>query len=285
MAARLIDHGWSLNLYDTNPAAITAFTDHHPSARTCTTPAEAAKDAAVLITMVPDGQAVRDVVFGTGGAAATFARGGLIIDMTSSSPIDSVRLGKDLTELGFALLDAPVSGGVRSARVGTLTLMIGGDSCELARARELLSAMATTLHHVGALGSGHAMKALNNYVSAAALIATSEALVIGQQFGLDASTMVDVMNASTGRNSATTDKAKAYMLSGKFNSGGALKMLAKDVRFARAIGYRQSKQESLLEHVVDLIERAQAQLGDQADHTELYRFALQQLQVTQTKPL
>jgi 3-hydroxyisobutyrate dehydrogenase len=163
--------------------------------------------------------------------------------------------------------------------------MIGGDSCELARARELLSAMATTLHHVGALGSGHAMKALNNYVSAAALIATSEALVIGQQFGLDASTMVDVMNASTGRNSATTDKAKAYMLSGKFNSGGALKMLAKDVRFARAIGYRQSKQESLLEHVVDLIERAQAQLGDQADHTELYRFALQQLQVTQTKPL
>lgn len=149
--------------------------------------------------------------------------------------------------------------------------MVGGDAAQLDRVPELLGAMASNIFHVGALGNGHAMKALNNYVSAAALISTCEALVIGRAIGLNPATMVDVMNVSTGRNSATVDKAKQYILSGTYDSGGALSMLAKNVRFALEVGRHEGISPELINSVAGLLTRAESHLGAQADHTEIFR--------------
>jgi len=273
MAACLARAGWKVRAFDADPRALSAFVAEHAGAVACTSAADAARGAPAVITMLPDGRVVRQAVLGPDGAAAALRPGDLVIDMTSSSPDHSRSLGADLAVRGIGFIDAPVSGGVRSARTGRLAVMAGGDPAELERARDLLGAIGTHVFHLGPLGSGHAMKALNNYVSAAALLSTCEALVIGREMGLDPGTMVDVMNAGTGRNSATVDKARQYILSGTFASGGALSMLAKDVRFARALGDDAGVQAALLARMTTLLDDAEASLGGTADHTELFRYA------------
>ncbi len=272
MAACVARAGWTVRAFDLNPAALDRFVAEHPTAVKCASAAEAASGMAVVITMVPDGRAVRQAMLGPNGAAPAMAPGGLLVDMSSANPADSRTLGADLAMRGINLIDAPVSGGVRSAVVGKLTLMVGGDAALLDQVRPLLGAMATKIFHVGPLGSGHAMKALNNYVSAAALVSTCEALVIGRELGLNPGAMVDVMNVSTGRNSATADKARQYILSGTFGSGGALAMLAKDVRFAAELGQGAGAKAELARGIADLLTRAEAALGPAADHTEVYRY-------------
>ena len=275
MAACVVAKGWQVRAFDANAKTLETFIASHPTATKCKSSADAARGAQAVITMLPDGRAVHQAILGADGAAASLQTGDLVIDMTSSSPDDTRELGAALAARGLAFIDAPVSGGVRAARIGKLALMVGGDPAHLARGQELLGAMASAIFHLGALGSGHAMKALNNYVSAAALISTCEALVIGRETGLDPTVMIDVMNASTGRNSATVDKAKQYILSGTFGSGGALSMLAKDVRFANAMGRRHGVTAELLQEIAGLLDRAEVQLGPQADHTEVFRVVRQ----------
>jgi len=272
MAACVARAGWTLHAFDLNGAALDRFAAAHPNAVRCASSADAARGMSVVVTMLPDGKAVRAALLGPDGAATTMAPGGLVVDMSSASPDDTRALGADLASRGLHLIDAPVSGGVRSAVVGKLTLMVGGEAARLDGVRALLGAMASNIFHVGPLGSGHAMKALNNYVSAAALVSTCEALVIGRELGLDPAAMVDVMNVSTGRNSATADKAKQYILSGTFGSGGALAMLAKDVRFAAELGQTAGAKAELARGIAALLTRAEAALGPTADHTEVYRF-------------
>src|SRR2546428_2527371 len=120
--------------------------------------------------MLPDGDAVRTVLLGAGGAAdcllAGLSRGSVLVDMSSSSPLGTRELGARLAERGVAMLDAPVSGGVRKAADATLSIMVGGDAQSIARCRRILEAMGRQIFLTGPLGSGHAMKALNNYVPA-----------------------------------------------------------------------------------------------------------------------
>jgi 3-hydroxyisobutyrate dehydrogenase len=132
--------------------------------------------------------------------------------------------------------------------------------------------MGSTIYETGALGSGHAMKALNNYVSAAGLVAVCEALVVGQRFGLDPSLMVDILNAATGRNNTTEVKAKQFMLSGTFGSGFSLALMAKDLRTAAQLADQLSVAAPMARATADLWTKAQSALGTSADHTEMYRF-------------
>ncbi len=155
------------------------------------------------------------------------AKDALIIDMSSSVPVDTQSLGKTLAERGIGLVDAPVSGGVRRAIDGTLAIMAGGDAALVERARPVLQAMAKSVFATGPLGSGHAMKALNNYVSAAGLVAACEALLVGRRFGLQPDTIIDVLNASTGKNNSTDVKMKQFVISESFASGFSLALMAK----------------------------------------------------------
>jgi 3-hydroxyisobutyrate dehydrogenase len=223
--------------------------------------------AAAVITMLPDSRAVRAAL--SGETLAEAAPGTLVIDMSSSDPLETRALGAELAGRGLAMLDAPVSGGVKKAREATLAIMAGGAEADVARAMPLLEAMGAAVFRCGALGAGHAMKALNNYVSSAGLVAAVEALAIGQRFGLDASTMVDVLNASTGKNNTTEHKLKQQVIPRSFAAGFAIGLMAKDVgaaaTLARGVGLDAPLAQAMAERWAD----AAARLGPGADHTAI----------------
>ncbi len=221
MARCLVKSGRAVMLYDARPEVVEPLAAETNLFTSAPDLAELGRQCSVVVTMLPDSKIVRRATMGDdgkGGFAATLARGSVVVDMSSSYPLDTVRLGEELAARGIALVDAPVSGGVPRAVTGELAIMAGGAAADIDRVASMLGAMGQ-VHRTGRLGSGHAMKALNNYVSAAGLVATSEALVVGRTFGLDPAQMVDILNASSGRNNTTENKAARYMLSGKFDFG------------------------------------------------------------------
>jgi len=270
MAKRCLAAGFAVRGADPSAPAREAFSaaggEAFASAR------EAASGAAVVVTMLPDSRVVRETVLGDNGAAGVLRQGALVIDMSSSVPLDTRALGEALAARGIGLIDAPVSGGVRRAVDGTLAVMAGGDAAQVERARPLLAAMAASVFPTGPLGSGHAMKALNNYVSAAGLVAACEALLVGRRFGLEPNVIIDVLNASTGRNNSTDVKMKQFVISESFASGFSLALMAKDLRIAADLSKTVGLDHSHAETIASLWEEARAALGTGADHTAIYRF-------------
>jgi 3-hydroxyisobutyrate dehydrogenase len=150
--------------------------------------------------------------------------------------------------------------------------MVGGEDADIERARPLLAAMGRDIFPTGPLGSGHAMKALNNYVSAAGLAAASEAVLIGQRFGLDPNTMVDILNASTGRNNATENKLKQFIVPKRYTAGFTMGLMAKDLRTALETAEATHTPAPLAAACIALWNQAEAKLGPAADHTEIARY-------------
>jgi 3-hydroxyisobutyrate dehydrogenase len=230
----------------------------------------------VVITMVPDGRIVREVALGRDGApesglAAGFAKGSVLIDMSSSAPVGTRQLGEELAAREIRMIDAPVSGGVRRAITGQLAIMIGGDPAVIDRCRPVLSALGTQLFVVGDLGAGDAIKCLNNYVSAAGLLAAAEGMVAAQRFGLKPEVALQVLNASTGKNNSTENKFAQFIMSRSFGSGFSLGLMAKDLRTALELAHQVAAPMPLGEHCVPLWNDAEKSLGANADHTEIIR--------------
>lgn len=236
---------------------------------------ELARACRVVITMVPDGKIVRDVALGRegapGGLVAGFTRGSVLIDMSSSAPMGTRKLGEALAERGIHMIDAPVSGGVRRAITGQLAVMIGGDPAVIERCRPVLAAMGTQLFIVGELGAGDAIKAINNYVSATGLLAAAEGLVAAQRFGLDPHKALEVINASTGKNNSTDVKFEQFVMSRSFGSGFSIGLMAKDLRTALELAQQVDAPMPLGSHCVPLWNDAEKSLGGNADHTEIVR--------------
>ena len=202
----------------------------------------------VIVTIVPDGKVVRRICFGDGdNLAAGFAEGKILVDMSSSAPVGTRELGEELKAKGITLIDAPVSGGVTGAENATLSIMVGcSDEDALAKVMPFFEATGKNIFRCGPLGAGHAMKCLNNYLSAVGLTAANEALLIGQKFGLDPSAMVDILNVSTGRNSSTERKYHQSVLPRTYNSGVATALMAKDVGIAAGLAGDQDMFAPLL---------------------------------------
>jgi 3-hydroxyisobutyrate dehydrogenase len=278
MAANLLKAGWKVTVYDTDAAKVDSFKRGHGagSAQTLT---ELGRQCDVVITMLPDGHVVRRVVLGrTPGddcLVKGLAKGSTIIDMSSSAPVGTRKLGDDLRAHGVALLDAPVSGGVKGAVAGTMSIMVGGDEALAKRYEDLFAAMGKRFY-VGSLGSGHAAKVLNNYVSAAGLAAAAEAVLVGQRFGIDPQTLIGVINASTGRNNSTENKFAQFILNGKFNSGFALDLMAKDITLAMEVAEACNVRAELGHATLELWQRAKEALGPGADHTAVAKFINEQ---------
>jgi 3-hydroxyisobutyrate dehydrogenase len=221
-----------------------------------------------IVTMLPTGQIVRDLYL-RDGLALKLRRGTIAIDMSSSDPVGTRELGAALATSGITLIDAPVSGGVPRAGHGTLTIMIGGDDpAAVERARPLLRTMGDRLFDTGGLGSGHAMKALNNFVAAAGFAACAEALLAGQRFGLDPARMVEILNVSTGRSFLTDLVLREHVVEGKFATGFQLGLLAKDVRIAADLARELRLDAPLARLVSERFEAARDALGYTRDHTE-----------------
>jgi 3-hydroxyisobutyrate dehydrogenase len=256
--------------YDLNAAAIESVTSESNIVAAASGLADVGAKCGIVITMLPTGANVRDAVLGEGGIASQMKEGGIIIDMSSSEPTGTVELAKELEARGLHLIDAPVSGGVPGAINATLALMTGGDDETVARVEKTLDAMGN-IFRTGPVGSGHAAKALNNYLSAASLTASCEALLVAQKFGLDGAKMTDIWNASTGRSNATQNKLHQHILNNKFAAGFTLKLLNKDVGIARALAESLDVRADNLDRVSGLLGDALEELGDEADHTALFK--------------
>jgi 3-hydroxyisobutyrate dehydrogenase len=271
MASRLVAAGYTVAGFDPQPAARDAFAA--AGGRACDSAEDAADNADALITMLPDGKAVRAALLGEPSLVERLAPSAIVLDMSSSAPVGTRDLSEDLAARGIGLVDAPVSGGVKRAVDGSLAIMAGGDAALVERVRPLLDAMGKSVFATGLIGSGHAMKALNNYVSAAGLLAACEALRVGAEFGLNPELMTDILNASTGRNNSTEVKLKPFVISKAYNSGFSLALMAKDLRTADDLA-RHLNVPAPFSHVcADLWTDALEALGPQADHTaiDLYR--------------
>lgn len=271
MSGHLAKAGYRIRAFDASADAL-ATVAAATSATACASAAEAAQGSDVLITMLPDGKAVRQVLLDD-GAAAALPRGATLIDMSSSDPVGTRMLGATLAAQGLTLIDAPVSGGVARARSAQLSIMAGGDAAAIERARPLLATMGNRIFLTGPLGSGHAMKALNNYVSAAGLAAVCEALVVGRAFGLDPAAMTEVLNASSGKNNTSEVKVKQFMLSGAFDSGFSAGLMVKDVAIAAQLAEAMGIKAPFAHDCVARWQEMVAALGAGADHTEFFRFS------------
>jgi 3-hydroxyisobutyrate dehydrogenase len=270
MAQCLSNGGFELFIADVDEARTAALRTQLGAA--ALSPANASSLDA-LITMLPNSDVVETVLLGGGDEAWSrlLPKGAVIIDMSSSEPERSRKLGATLAEHGLAYLDAPVSGGVKKAKEGTLAILAGGDAAVLERCRPLLEAMGKSVLHIGTAGAGHAAKALNNYVSAAGLIATVEALHIAERFGIDPEAMTDVLNASTGRSNTSENKVKQFMLSGSFASGFALHLMNKDLKIARALSETVGYPMKLGATCTALWDEVSQRSTPATDHTEMYR--------------
>jgi 3-hydroxyisobutyrate dehydrogenase len=231
MATNLVKHGHELLVFDADlslAAAVAAELGAAPLASL-----RGAAAAQLIITMLPDGHTVRAVALGHGGIASFAKPGTIVIDMSSSQPMLTRDTGTQLKLRDIALIDAPVSGGVAKAITGTLTIMIGSDNpAALAAAKPVLACMGTTFFEVGGLGSGHAAKALNNVVAAANFAVLAEALLTAERYGIEPKMFVDIVSASTGQSFLSSVVMKDFVLTGKFNTGFTVGLLAKDAAIA-----------------------------------------------------
>jgi len=267
MAASLMRGGYDVIGYDLALEARRGFID--AGGQAVGDIAAAVARAAVVITLLPDGKSVRGAVE---AMQPHLARGAIVIDMSSSDPLGTRALGAALGEAGFGFIDAPVSGGVKRAIDASLAIMAGGDPEIIERVEPVLAAMGKSIFRTGPLGSGHAMKALNNYVSAAGFAAAVEAIAIGAKFGLEPDAMVDVLNASTGRNNSTENKLKQFVLARSYTSGFSLGLMAKDIRTADELASAIGVPAPLADATAALWSTAAERLGSSADHTEIGRY-------------
>lgn len=272
MAHNLVDAGIRLTVRDSDDAAQQRFVAEH-DCRGASSPADFA-DVDVVVTMLPNGRIIHDVLLAwQGGIASALAAGSLILDMSSSAPTDTVELAAVLSERSIGVVDAPVSGGLIRATDGTLSIMVGGDDDMIARALPLLDVLGDPARRFvcGGLASGHAMKALNNFVGAANYAATVEALAVGQAFGLAPKTMVETINASTGRSFESEVVLEHHVVNGAYATGFGLGLLAKDVAIAASLAHSVGVDAPTAELMDARWRYAESTLGGGRDHSEAHQ--------------
>lgn len=278
MVRRLAAAGYAVRGYDVAAQARERLADT-AGVTLVTAPADVADGADVVILMLPDSSVVEQVLLGD-GLLDRVAPTTLIVDMSSSEPARTRALAERAAERGVTLVDAPVSGGVVGAKAGSLTIMTGGSPTALATVRPVLDVLGGKVVHAGDIpGAGHAIKALNNLMSAAHLLISSEALLAGQAFGLDPEVMLEIVNTSSGKNWSTELKWPRYILPGAYNSGFSMQFMVKDMKIALGLAEAGGFPAPGSRAVVATWTVATAEMPPGADHTEIARW-LQQNQDT-----
>ena len=274
MAKNLLKAGYQIAGFDLNQEVAVKFSGEKRF-QFVSSPEQAIQDANLTILMLPDSAIIDALLWGSNGSAGIatqLRKNSYLIDMSSSSPISSKENNQKLEKLGIQFIDAPVSGGVKKAIDGSLAIIVGGKKEYFAEVHPLLECMGKSIVHVGDAGAAHAVKALNNYVSAAGLIAASEALNAAKRFGLDPHVVNQVFNASTGRNNTTENKVENFMLNDAFNSGFSLALMRKDVQIALNFIENMNCYANLAKQCVLTAKEADEKLGKGADHTAMFDY-------------
>jgi 3-hydroxyisobutyrate dehydrogenase-like beta-hydroxyacid dehydrogenase len=266
MAARLIDAGYDLAIFDTRAEAVAPHVAR--GARACDSAGAVADAADTVLVSLPTPDVVRAVAgeLATGDAIEAF------VDLSTTGPEVAAEVAAALSAAGVGCLDAPVSGGVAGAQAGTLTIMAAGDEALFQSLRPLLETLGRNVVLVGAQpGQGQLAKVLNNLLSASAIAITGEALALGVHGGLSARTLLDVFNSSSGRNTASADKFPRHVLPRTFGAGFRLELMDKDVQLCLAEARRRQVPMALGSAVGELWARAAASAAAGADCTEIVR--------------
>jgi 3-hydroxyisobutyrate dehydrogenase-like beta-hydroxyacid dehydrogenase len=268
MASRLIAAGHPVVAYDVQGQAMSAITAK--GAAPAASPADVAARAEIVMASLPMPAVVEEVALGPQGISSG-ARVKLFVDLSTTGPQTARMVAAALGERGITAIDAPVSGGVAGAIKGTLAVMTSGPQAECERLRPMLAAIGKVFYIGPEPGMGQMMKLLNNLLSATAVAATSEAMVLGVKAGLDPRVMIDVINAGSGRNTATEDKFPRVILPRSFDFGFALALMTKDVTLCLEEAQAQGVPMWIGSAVKQLWQYALAQGGPDQDMTELIR--------------
>lgn len=235
MAGHLAAAGYPVSVYDIDRAVLARVESGMPGARVAATPAAVAAASDIVVTMLPNGREVESVTFGTDGLASGLKRGALLLDTSSSEPWITRRTATRLAALGVEMVDAPVSGAEAGAKNAELVFMVGGHPAAVARVQPLFAVLGKSQFHLGPIGSGHAMKSINNLITAITFLATAEGLVIGSRYGLDPAVAVDVLNVSTGMSWISRTHIAQRILNRRFDDPFKLDLMVKDIDIALQI--------------------------------------------------
>jgi 3-hydroxyisobutyrate dehydrogenase len=269
MSRNLAAAGFPLTLRDADDGLMASLAGELGAAQAAT-PADLG-DVDVLVTMLPDDRVVRAVLLDWGLADA-LREGAIVVDMSSSNPNGTIETGKALAGRGIGLVDAPVSGGIARAATGELAIMAGTDDpAQLERVRPVLETLGGTVFATGPLGSGHAMKALNNFVGGTTYLLTAEALVVGKEYGLTPKTMIDVFNASTARSFNSEIVFKDHVITGTYATRFALGLLAKDVGIGANLAEAKGIEAPLAQLSAERWRQSLAARSFQDDHSEAHK--------------
>jgi 3-hydroxyisobutyrate dehydrogenase len=228
--------------------------------------------AEIVVTMLPSGTYVREVALGDAGLIGAFRGGSILLDTSSCEPWITLETAGILEKKGIKMVDAPVSGAQRGAMNAELVFMVGGDHDSIARVAPLLDVMGKKRFHLGPLGAGHAMKCVNNLITAVTLLATAEGLTIGKKFGLDPDVMTDVMNVSTSESWITRTHIKQRITSRRFDDPFKLGLMVKDIEIAMQLAKDMGLRLQLSSLNKELWAEARDQQGPAASVSDLVRW-------------
>ncbi len=269
MAANLVWSGVDLTVYDLDAERQSAFAAGH-SCELARHPADFS-GVSTLITMLPDGHTVAEVVRNwEGGLLTVLEPGSTIVDMSSSSPRGTIELLEVARRHGLDVVDAPVSGGVPRATDASLSIMVGASDESFAKVEPTLRKLGKAIFRTGPVGSGHAMKALNNVIAATAYAAVAEAIEVGRGYSLDPKTLIDVVNESTGRSFTSQFVFGEHVITGTYDTGFALGLLAKDAGIAAEMALAVDVDAPVLHLVAQRWSEALAGASFAADHSRAH---------------
>jgi 3-hydroxyisobutyrate dehydrogenase len=267
MARRVAEAGFPLAVWNRTESRAREF-GAATQARVAASPADAARNADVVITCLPNSPDVIALLDGDAGLLAGMCSGATLVDCTSGQPAVSRQIAERLRERGISFLDAPVSGGVSGAEKGALTVMVGGEQSVLERVRSVLGAFGQKIVHCGAVCTGDALKAVNNALLAVHIWSTAEGLALLVKEGVSPGVALDVINASSGRSNASMNLFPERVLTRAFPRTFRLALLDKDVGIAAGVASAQHVPSPMLQLAAALWQAAHNSLGEVADHVE-----------------
>ncbi|HEX6628893.1 MAG TPA: NAD(P)-dependent oxidoreductase [Gemmatimonadaceae bacterium] len=267
IASHLARDPFELVVWNRTAAKAEEFASKH-MARAAKTPAEAVKNADVVITCLPSSAEVESVVHGENGILDAMRRGAVLVDCTSGDPPTSRSIAAELGGRGVEFIDAPVSGGTAGAKSATLTVMWGGEETVFERVRPVIEAFGKKIVHAGPVGSGDALKAVNNALLAVHILSTAEGLAILAKAGVDPKVALEVINASSGRSNTSENLIPQRVLTRAFPRTFRLALLDKDIGIASVLARDLDVKTPLITLTAERFHDARDKLGDQADHVE-----------------
>jgi 2-hydroxymethylglutarate dehydrogenase len=234
MAENIAKSDRELYVYDIDREAVEALTNHNTIS--CASPKEVAEHADMIMMSLPNAHIVEKVILGQDGILATAGTGKVIIDLSSVSPQTTCKMSIEAGAKGHEYIDAPVSGGVAGAVAGSLTIMVGGETKVFKKIKPILDLIGKKITHVGDVGSGDAVKIINNMLLGANMVAVAEAIVLGKKAGLSAKIMHDIIGSSSGQSYVLDNKLPNFIMKRNFQGGFAIDLQFKDLELAVDMG-------------------------------------------------